>query len=602
MTDSPWLGTDSAEWFATDVNLIGNTQVPAYEVRENYGWSSLVDLMHPERSLPALPDHGELPLHTFFSPELTQRNFYWGEPWQSFDDRAQKMSLVQQLHGGYDGLESVLWTHGPSAGASTQSALIASYDLGEMPSLAGQAIYMALRWKPAVPGSALSLLIDDGGGRWQYSNATGLICNQHIVAACHAASGTAAPAAVGSWRLRVYAATMKPNGTARFALRLTVPAVDDGGGSSGSVLAGAKVSGIVIAPIGARYRSVAGLKSDDDAGLASASRRRTSAAPDKRGLSGLQRCGDAHALGLGASWHYNWGLWPTQIDAGGNRAPAGTKLCSPPMAAEFVPQFWGYWGNGSIQHGLWDGFKDDWAAIGVKAIMGFNEPDNIGQSDLTPKQAALGYIEIDQVAQQFDPPLIIVGPGMTHWDDAGGSVWLDQFLANLSAPLAARIRYLGQHDYSGDAAGIVAKADKAYEKYKKRVWLSEFSVGFGKDRATNNQFMKKVLPLLDAADSVARYAWYSTRNAPGAWVNASNLLPADDNASWAKQSGMACTANGMIWVNSHVNAMECQTQVLDDVRCAKPKTAVYQSGSPKNCYCAKSVCNQTHTGWQDTCV
>ena len=67
------------------------------------------------------------------------------------------------------------------------------------------------------------------------------------------------------------------------------------------------------------------------------------AAPAKRGLSGLESCGDASALGLEGSWHYNWGLWPTSIDAGGNKAPSGAMICDPPMAAEFVPMFWGCW-------------------------------------------------------------------------------------------------------------------------------------------------------------------------------------------------------------------------------------------------------------------
>ena len=327
-------------------------------------------------------------------------------------------------------------------------------------------------------------------------------------------------------------------------------------------------------------------------------------AQGKRGLSGLQGCDDARALGLGAAWHYGWNLWPASVDAGGNSAPPGTHICSPPMAAEFVPMFWGYWGKSSVTGAVWGSFKADWGSVGVKAIMGFNEPDNPGQSNLTPQQAALGYTEIESIAQQFDPPLTLVGPGMTHWDENGGSPWLDQFLGNLSVPLAARIEFLAQHDYSGDAAGIVAKAGKAFAKYKRKVWLTEFAVGHGKDRATNDAFMQKVLPLLDGAESVARYSWYSTRDAPGSWVNASNLLPVDVAASdgWSKHSGMACAPDGMTWINAHVNARECQTQVLDDLRCAEPKTAVYQSGSPKSCYCATTRCNLTHDGWQDTYV
>ena len=63
----------------------------------------------------------------------------------------------------------------------------------------------------------------------------------------------------------------------------------------------------------------------------------------KRGLSGLNSCGDARALSLDGSWHYNWGFWPTSTDAGGNEVAGGTMICNPPMSAEFVPMFWGCW-------------------------------------------------------------------------------------------------------------------------------------------------------------------------------------------------------------------------------------------------------------------
>ena len=103
--------------------------------------------------------------------------------------------------------------------------------------------------------------------------------------------------------------------------------------------------------------------------------------------------------------------------------------------------------------GLWPGYREDWAKVGVKAILGFNEPDNAGQSNLTPEQASIYWDQLDDLAQSFDPPLTVVGPGMTHWDDTGGSPWLDQFLGNLSDVRKANIKYLAQHDYSGSATG-----------------------------------------------------------------------------------------------------------------------------------------------------
>ena len=54
--------------------------------------------------------------------------------------------------------------------------------------------------------------------------------------------------------------------------------------------------------------------------------------------------------------------------------------------------------------------------------------------------------QLDDLAQSFDPPLTLVGPGMTHWGTDGGSPWLDQFFGNLSDARAARIAFLAQRE------------------------------------------------------------------------------------------------------------------------------------------------------------
>jgi len=320
----------------------------------------------------------------------------------------------------------------------------------------------------------------------------------------------------------------------------------------------------------------------------------------KRGLSGLDGCDDAKTLKLEGAWHYNWGLWPTQSDKGGNSLPEGVSSCKEPMAAEFVPMFWGCWDN--CTSGIWSSVHEDWKKLGVKYILGFNEPDNKGQSNLTPEKAANYWEQLDDFANSFDPPLELVGPGMTHWDADGGSWWLDAFFGNLSDARKSNIKYIAQHDYSGNASGIIAKANAAYKKYNRKLWLTEFSVGYGKDRAHNDAFMKTILPQLDAAESVYRYAWYSTRNAPAAWVNESYLLPPNQGAGWSKLSGTTCADNELKWLSQWGSAGECEALTLDTDGCASPKTVIYQSGNPKNCYCANTTCTQNTSTWQDLYV
>jgi hypothetical protein len=69
--------------------------------------------------------------------------------------------------------------------------------------------------------------------------------------------------------------------------------------------------------------------------------------------------------------------------------------------------FWGCFDGNTTN--LPDNFRTIWKNAGVKSILGFNEPDNKGQSNLTPKQAATCWNHVDSFASTFDPPLQLVG-------------------------------------------------------------------------------------------------------------------------------------------------------------------------------------------------
>ena len=119
--------------------------------------------------------------------------------------------------------------------------------------------------------------------------------------------------------------------------------------------------------------------------------------------------------------------------------------------------FWSCYGN--CTKGVPDDYRTLYRAAGVTHILGFNEPDNSGQSHLSPAHAA---------ASGFAPPLTLVSPAMTHWT-LNGSVWLDEFFGNCSDVVKdcdpSLVKYVAFHDYSASAGGIVAKADAAFQRY-----------------------------------------------------------------------------------------------------------------------------------------
>jgi len=100
-----------------------------------------------------------------------------------------------------------------------------------------------------------------------------------------------------------------------------------------------------------------------------------------------------------------------------------------------------------------------------------------------------------------------------------GLPWLDQFFGNCTALYGAKgcqVSHVAVHDYSCNAATTMAYLKTVHERYKMPVWLTEFSCGdgaAGKPTADHIAYLKEVLPLLDAADFVYRYAWMSASSA-----------------------------------------------------------------------------------------
>lgn len=102
-----------------------------------------------------------------------------------------------------------------------------------------------------------------------------------------------------------------------------------------------------------------------------------------------------------------------------------------------------------------------------------------------------------------------------------GVSWYDQFFGNcteLYGSSGCRVQHLATHDYSCDAATTLAYLQRLHDRYKLPVWLTEFSCGDGAAKRPEKDhlaFMQAVLPKLDAAAFVYRYAWMSANDANG---------------------------------------------------------------------------------------
>lgn len=270
----------------------------------------------------------------------------------------------------------------------------------------------------------------------------------------------------------------------------------------------------------------------------------------KRGFSGFQgnyyTCQDAAALGLDDSWSYTWTANTNQQDKCGKQS----------LTAEFVPMINGVQMAQSFQ--VTNRYKSEWTAANVRFLLGYNEPDfGNGHNHphmATPAAAAAAWPLVQQIAAQFDPPLILVAPsissgsesgGADAWDADGKSTWLDEFFANCTSVVKEckpwLIKYIAMHDYQGDVTKLKRRVSGAVKRYGgRKLWMTEIAItkyGDPPSRAEQNTFMRTLLPYLDGSDDVFRYAWFSARNAPNQQNGGSNLLPYDSRDTTPTSTG-----------------------------------------------------------------
>jgi hypothetical protein len=208
-------------------------------------------------------------------------------------------------------------------------------------------------------------------------------------------------------------------------------------------------------------------------------------------------CADLAAANL--PWSYSWGAVPP---ANCSQFYDGT--------VEFVPMFWGA-----------NSISDPIFTHGVKALLGFNEPNHRGQAFLSPFKAAQLWPQVEAIAKAHGWRL-----GTPSAAPCGGGPsacigdyleWFDEFFGNCTK---CSFDFLATHFY-GCSASELTSFLASLKKYKLPIWLTEYNCGDGMKNATaaeNVAYLKEALPVLDNDPDVERHAWFSgrTSHTPGA--------------------------------------------------------------------------------------
>ncbi|WP_437487705.1 glycoside hydrolase family protein [Sorangium sp. So ce1014] len=228
---------------------------------------------------------------------------------------------------------------------------------------------------------------------------------------------------------------------------------------------------------------------DGDGGSAPAGR------PCKRGIAyGHHSVADLSALSASVGWWYNWADIPDEELRGGDYVKLGV---------EFAPMVWG---------GRFDADKVK-AAIpgGAKYLLAFNEPNFFAQANLSAAEAAALWPQIEEIAdekglQLVSPAVNFCGGGCHETDPFA---YLDAFFA---ACEGCRVDFIAAHWYACDRPALEWYLGEL-RRYRRPIWLTEFSCGDGADRSPEAQaaYMREAVPLLESDPDVFRYAWFSGR-------------------------------------------------------------------------------------------
>ncbi|CAK5278360.1 unnamed protein product [Mycena citricolor] len=201
----------------------------------------------------------------------------------------------------------------------------------------------------------------------------------------------------------------------------------------------------------------------------------------KRGIALVQSSDADLPKGSGGrcSWFYNWAASP----------PAGY-----PRFLEFVPMLWGHQDSGI--------FIQTVRQLGASTVLGFNEPNEYGQSNIGVPEAVQmwkAYIQpLKNSGVRLGSPAVSSGPS--------GLPWLVNFVASCSG---CSIDFVVVHWYGEGATNFINYLASVHAQIpNKAVWVTEFACTSG-NPADVSVFLAAALTYLDAQPWIERYNWFA---------------------------------------------------------------------------------------------
>ena len=203
----------------------------------------------------------------------------------------------------------------------------------------------------------------------------------------------------------------------------------------------------------------------------------------KKGLGMFQFYGE-RGVEAGASWYYNW----------------RTKA-SDSGSLEFVPMIWGERDNHNQNY-------QDAKNAASPYLLGFNEPDSCTGGDeavhMSPQRASDIWPRLQWTGKKLGSPAV-----------ASDKKWQWEFMRKVEAPGVKAVDFMAVHYYPDitepqrAAKELLDLCADTWATYGRKVWLTEFGALNYESSDKVIAFIKLVVPLLENAPFVERYAWFA---------------------------------------------------------------------------------------------
>jgi len=233
----------------------------------------------------------------------------------------------------------------------------------------------------------------------------------------------------------------------------------------------------------------------------------------KKGVAG----NEANAAMFGASWDYNWSRTPNMPS---------------PAQVVFLPQQW----NGAAENTL-PQYSPGWHTNPKPmALLGFNEPDQSGQANMTTTNA------ISVWPQLMAANVPLVGPA-TSWPLTS---WMSNFWSQANSA-GLRVDESGFHWYSYPSVDtLIGNIQSVYNAWGRPVWITELGVAFSGGTWTeemNYSFLAEFLWRAEGLAALHRYGIFTFNSDPptNPWDQTS------PQSGVFKSDGVTLTAFGQLY-------------------------------------------------------